>query len=107
MTVSGDSHSRLGNPSKDRRRFVDTIVLIAAPDWSKRLSNFENIIEGQFESVFECQIQPGFSKLHMEIYELSYRALTDGITQAVVINSYIYRFFLRKRRLHNFVMPKQ
>ena len=39
----------LANPSKDRQRFVDGIVLISAPDLSKRLSNFENIVEKLFE----------------------------------------------------------
>ena len=27
--------SSLGNPSKDRQRFVDAIVLFSAADWSK------------------------------------------------------------------------
>ena len=53
----------LGNPSKDRQRFVDAVVLIVAPDWSNRLSSFENVIETQFESVFERRMPPGFSKL--------------------------------------------
>ena len=45
----------LGNPSKDRERSVDTIILIATPDWSNRLSNFENVVETQFESV--CKVE--------------------------------------------------
>ena len=44
----------LGNPSKDRERFVDTIILIATPDWSNRPSNFENVVETQFESI--CKV---------------------------------------------------
>ena len=43
----------LGHPRKDRQRFFDAIVLIPTPDWSNRLSNFENFVEMQFESVFE------------------------------------------------------
>ena len=39
----------LGNPSKDRQRFVDGIVLIVTPYWPKRLSNFENLFETPFE----------------------------------------------------------
>ena len=27
----------LGNPSKDRQRFVDATVMTSAPDWFKRL----------------------------------------------------------------------
>ena len=41
----------LGNPSKDRQRFVDAFVLISAPDWLNRLSNFENVIKTQFDPV--------------------------------------------------------
>ena len=39
----------LGNPSKDRQRFVDAVVLISAPDWSVKLSKFENLLEMPFE----------------------------------------------------------
>ena len=39
----------LGNPSKDRQRFVDAVVLISAPDWSVKLSKFENLLETPFE----------------------------------------------------------
>ena len=39
----------LGNPSKDRQRFVDSIILISTPDWLKGLSNFENVVETPFE----------------------------------------------------------
>ena len=39
----------LGNPSKDRQRFVDSIVLISTPDWLKELSSFENVVETPFE----------------------------------------------------------
>ena len=39
----------LGNPSKDRQRFVDAIVLFCSSDWLKRLSNCENVVETPFE----------------------------------------------------------
>ena len=39
----------LGNPSEDRQRFVDAFVLISAPDWSVKLSNFENLLDTPFE----------------------------------------------------------
>ena len=39
----------LGNPSEDRQRFVDAVVLISAPDWSVKLSNFENLLDTPFE----------------------------------------------------------
>ena len=52
-----------GKSSKDRQRFVGTIVLIPAPDWSNRLSNFETFVETQFESVFERRTLLGFAKL--------------------------------------------
>ena len=53
---SGIAQFSLVNPSKDRERSVDAIVFIAAPDWSDRLSNFENVIETQFDrsSSVEC-----------------------------------------------------
>ena len=54
----------LGNPSKDRQQLVDAIVLILAPDWSNRLSNFENFVETQFETVFERRMLTGFAKLY-------------------------------------------
>ena len=38
----------LGNPIKDRQRFVDTIVLISAADWPKQLSNLENVVQTPF-----------------------------------------------------------
>ena len=38
-------HSNLGNPSKNRQRFVDAFLLISASDWSDRFSNFENVVE--------------------------------------------------------------
>ena len=43
----------LGNPSKDRQRFVDAFVLILAFDWSVRLSKIENVVEMQIEPAFE------------------------------------------------------
>ena len=49
-----------GNPSKDRQRFVDS-VLISAPDWSIKLPNFENLLETPFE--FGLRM-PGFAKLY-------------------------------------------
>ena len=48
-----DYKFNLENPSKARQRFVDTIGLISAADWSKTLSNFENIVQTPFESAFE------------------------------------------------------
>ena len=39
----------LGNPNKDRQRFVDAVVSVSAPDWSVKLSNFENLLETPFE----------------------------------------------------------
>ena len=54
------SHCSLGNPSKDRQRFVDADVLISAPDWSVKLPNFENLLETPFE--FSLRM-PGFAKL--------------------------------------------
>ena len=55
-------HLSLENPSKDRQRLADAIVLIAAPGWSNGLSNFENVVETQFESVF-ARMMLGFAKL--------------------------------------------
>ena len=51
----------LGNPSKDCQRFVDAVVLISAPDWSVKLSNFENFTETPFE--FGLRML-GFAKLY-------------------------------------------
>ena len=39
----------LANPCKDRQRFVNSIVLIPAPGWSTRLSNFKNLVQTQSE----------------------------------------------------------
>ena len=39
----------LGNPSKDRQRFVGGIILISTPVWLKGLSNFESVAETTFE----------------------------------------------------------
>ena len=52
--------SSLGNPSKDRQRFVDAVVLISASDWSVKLSNCENLLETPFE--FGLRML-GFAKL--------------------------------------------
>ena len=57
------AQSSLGNPSKDRQRFVDADVLISAPDWSVKLPNFENLLETPFE--FGLRM-PGFAKLSQE-----------------------------------------
>ena len=57
------STEQSGKSSKDRQRFVDTIVLIAVPYWSNGLSNFENVAVTQFGSVFERQTMLGFAKL--------------------------------------------
>ena len=43
----------LGNPSKERQRFVDTIISISTPDWSAGLSNFEYVVETQLKSVLQ------------------------------------------------------
>ena len=49
----------LGNHSKDRQRFVDAVILISAPDWSIKLSNFEKL-----HSPFEFSLRMlGFAKL--------------------------------------------
>ena len=53
-------HTSLGNPSKDRQRFVDAVVLISAPDRSVKLSNFENPLERPSE--FGLRML-GFAKL--------------------------------------------
>ena len=42
-------YNSLGSPNKDRQQFVDAIVLISAPDWSKTLSNFEIVVETPIE----------------------------------------------------------
>ena len=39
----------LRNPSKDSQRFVDAVVIISAPDWPVRLSNFDNVFDTPFE----------------------------------------------------------
>ena len=44
-----DGNNSLANPSKDRQQFVDTILLISAPDWSKMVSNFEVVVVTPFE----------------------------------------------------------
>ena len=44
-----DFQNSLGNPSKDRQRFVDGIILISTPDWFKGLSNLEIVAETPFE----------------------------------------------------------
>ena len=51
------------NPTKDRQRFVDTIILIPTLDWSNRLSNLENVVETLIESVFEYLTMLGFPQL--------------------------------------------
>ena len=51
----------LGNPSKDHQRFVDAVVLISAPDWSVKLSNFKNLLETPLK--FGLRML-GFAKLY-------------------------------------------
>ena len=50
----------LGDASKDCQRFVDAIVLISAPDWSKRLLNFQNVVQ---TLAFERRTMLEFAKL--------------------------------------------
>ena len=61
----------LGDPSKDRQRFVDAVVLISAPDGSVRLPNFENVVETAFECGLRtlndarlCQTEMNYSLLN-------------------------------------------
>ena len=54
LTLSSDfnvltQQYSLGNLSKDRQRFVDSIILISTPDWLKDLSSFENVVVTPFE----------------------------------------------------------
>ena len=35
--INQDNGIQFGNPSEDRQRFVDAVVLISAADWSVRL----------------------------------------------------------------------
>ena len=37
------------HPSKDSQRFIEAIVLISPADWSKTVSNFENVVQTPFE----------------------------------------------------------
>ena len=53
----------LGNPSKDRQRFVDAVVLISCPHSSVNLSNFENLLETPYE--FGLRML-GFARLEMD-----------------------------------------
>ena len=65
---SSETEGQFRNPSRDRQRFVDAVVLISAPDWSVKLSNFENLLEMPFE--FGLRML-GFAKLKMfENYSL-------------------------------------
>ena len=50
-----------GSPSKDRQRFVDAVFLVSAPNWSVRLSKFENLFETPFEFGFERGMMLGFA----------------------------------------------
>ena len=43
------SFNSLEIPSNDCQQFVDAIVWISAPDWSKTVSNFENVVQSPFE----------------------------------------------------------
>ena len=51
----------LGNPSKNRQQFVDAIVLISAPDWSKQLSKMP--FKSHPSSLFERRTMLGFTGL--------------------------------------------
>ena len=55
----------LGNPSRARQQFGNVSVLISFPDWPHRLSNFENVVETQFEAVFERRTMLVFAKLRL------------------------------------------
>ena len=96
----------LGNPSKDRQRFVDAIVFIPAPKWSNELSKFENIIETQFKLVFERQMMLGFAKLTCEeglsrsstsnhLFLFVLRALTMKVANRYLHNTFNVAFSLR------------
>ena len=54
----------LGNPSKDRERFVDAIVLILASDWGEGLSASKLSLTRHSNHVFECRTVLGFAKLN-------------------------------------------
>ena len=60
LNILRECRDSLGNPIKDCQLFVDAVVLISAPDWSVKLSNFENLLEMPFE--FGLQTL-GFAKL--------------------------------------------
>ena len=60
LNVLRERRDSLGNPIKDHQLFVDAVVLISAPDWSLKLSNFENLLEMPFE--FSLRML-GFAKL--------------------------------------------
>ena len=51
---------------KDRQRFVDAVVSISVPDWSVKLSNFEDLLETPFE--FGLRML-GFAKLFDAFYD--------------------------------------
>ena len=68
----GNLLSSLWNSSKDRQRFVDAVVLISTPDWSVKLSNFENLLETPLE--FGLRML-GFAKLYPEILRISYNCV--------------------------------
>ena len=46
------SNDSLGNPCKDQQRFVDAVVLVAAPD-DQKASEFENSLKRRSNSAFE------------------------------------------------------
>ena len=56
----------LGNPSKDRQRSVDAIVLISASVWPKRLSNFKNLVETSFEFGFRMSNDATFCQTNFK-----------------------------------------
>ena len=73
-------HGSLGNPSKDRQRFVEAIVLI---DWSKTLLNFTNVVQTPFESAFEPQTMLDFAKLHGK----NFQSTSNNLIYAKIIVS--------------------
>ena len=58
----------LRNPSKDRQRVVDAIILISAPDWSKTL---KLSLKRNTKSAFERRTMLGFAKLNCDRHPLA------------------------------------
>ena len=53
----------LGNPDKDRQRFVDAIVLISTHDWPNKLQNVKDFVEMPFEFGLRTSMMLGFARL--------------------------------------------